>query len=109
MGSKKITSGWRGLSIAKQVDINTPATVDTAFNFEGDPIDIEVNEAQDNGDEVTSLNEPDREGTHQTHSESPSYRIEVHDQKNPIETHRDRHDGGCFGCNGWRLSETDEQ
>ena len=59
MTTKRITSGWRGLSTAKQADINTSATVDTAFNFEGDPTDIEVNERRDNADEITGLNEPD--------------------------------------------------
>ncbi len=59
MTTKRITSGWRGLSIAKEAAIGTPATVDTAFNFEGPPTDVEINEAQDNSDEVTGLNEPD--------------------------------------------------
>jgi len=59
MTTKRITSGWRGLSTAKEAAYGTAATVDTAFNFEGDPTDIEVNNRQDNADEITGLNEPD--------------------------------------------------
>ena len=58
MTTLRITTGWRGVSTAKQADINTAATVDTAFNFEGAPTDIEVNNRQDDGDEITGLNEP---------------------------------------------------
>lgn len=58
MTTKRITTGWRGLSIAKETAIGTPATVDTAFNFEGPPVDIEINEAQTDENEITGLNEP---------------------------------------------------
>jgi len=59
MTTKRITTGWRGLSLARETAIGVPATVDTAFNFEGPPMDIEINEAQTNENEVTGLNEPD--------------------------------------------------
>jgi len=59
MVTKRITGGFRGLSTAKEAAYGTPATVDTAFNFEGEPTDIEINNAQENGDEITGLNEPD--------------------------------------------------
>jgi hypothetical protein len=62
MTTKRITTGWRGLSIAKETTTGTPATVDTAFHFEGPPVDIEINEAQTDENEITGLNEP---GTHE--------------------------------------------
>jgi len=62
MTTKRITTGWRGLSIAKETSFGTPATVDTAFNFEGPPVDIEINEAQSDENEITGLNEP---GSHE--------------------------------------------
>lgn len=58
MTTKRITSGWRGLSIAKEAAYATPAAVDTAFNFEGPPTDVKENEVQTNEAEVTGLNEP---------------------------------------------------
>lgn len=58
MTTKRITTGWRGLSIARETAIGTPANVDTAFNFEGPPVDIEINEAQTDENEVTGFNEP---------------------------------------------------
>jgi hypothetical protein len=58
MTTQRITTGWRGLSIAKETSFGTPATVDTAFNFEGPPMDIEINEAQTDENEITGLNEP---------------------------------------------------
>ena len=57
MTTKRITSGWRGLSIAKETAYGTAATVDTAFNFEGAPTDVELNEAQTDLEEVTGSNE----------------------------------------------------
>ena len=60
MTTKRITTGWRGFSIAKEVAIGSPATIDTAFNFEGPPVDIEINEVQTDENEVTGLNEPGR-------------------------------------------------
>lgn len=73
MATKRITGGFRGFSTAKEVTFGVPAVVDTAFNFEGDPTDIEINESQDDGEEVTGLNEPSAfdilnyklEGSHQ--------------------------------------------
>ncbi len=57
MTTKRITSGWRGLSIAKESAYGSAATVDTAFNFEGAPTDVELNEAQTDLEEVTGSNE----------------------------------------------------
>lgn len=73
MTTKRITGGFRGFSTAKESAYGAAATVDTAFNFEGDPVDIEINNDQDNGEEITGLNEPDAheilnyklDGTHQ--------------------------------------------
>ncbi len=72
MTSKRITTGWRGFSTAKETAYGTAATVDTALNFEGSPTDIAINEAKTNEEEITGLNEPDQheilnwklEGTH---------------------------------------------
>jgi tail tube protein len=58
MTTKRITTGWRGLSIARETALGSPATVDTAFNFEGPPVDIEINEAHTDENEVTGYNEP---------------------------------------------------
>ena len=58
MTTQRITTGWRGFSIAKETSFGTPATVETAFNFEGPPVDIEINEAQTDENEITGLNEP---------------------------------------------------
>lgn len=60
MTTKRITTGWRGLSIARETTIGAPAAVDAAFNFEGPPVDIEINEARTDEDEITGLNEPGR-------------------------------------------------
>lgn len=60
MASKRITTGWRGFSLARETSYGNAATVDTAFNFEGSPTDIEINDFQTNEDEITGLNEPDR-------------------------------------------------
>lgn len=57
MTTKRITTGWRGFSIAKEVSFGAPATVDTAFNFEGPPVDIEINRAETDENEITGLNE----------------------------------------------------
>ena len=62
MTTKRITTGWRGFSIAKEASFGSPATVDTAFNFEGPPVDIEINRAQTDENEITGLNEP---GSHE--------------------------------------------
>jgi tail tube protein len=58
MTTKRITTGWRGLSLARETAIGVSATVDTAFNFEGPPVDIVINEAQTDENEITGLNEP---------------------------------------------------
>ena len=60
MTTKRITTGWRGFSLAKETAFGTPAAVDTAFNFEGAPTDIEINEAETNEKEITGFNEPSR-------------------------------------------------
>lgn len=62
MTTKRITTGWRGFSIAKESSFGLPATVDTAFNFEGPPVDIEINRSQTDENEITGLNEP---GSHE--------------------------------------------
>jgi hypothetical protein len=58
MTTKRITSGWRGLSTAKEAAYGTPAAIATAFNFEGAPTDVEVNESQTDEQEITGSNEP---------------------------------------------------
>jgi Phage tail tube protein len=58
MTTKRITSGWRGFSLARESSFGSPAPVDTAFNFEGPPTDIEINQALTDENEVTGLNEP---------------------------------------------------
>lgn len=62
MTTKRIATGWRGFSIAKEASFGAPATADTAFNFEGPPVDIEINRAQTDENEITGLNEP---GSHE--------------------------------------------
>lgn len=58
MTTKRITSGWRGFSVAKETAYGTPAAVSTAFNFEGSPTDVQPKEVITNEAEVTGLNEP---------------------------------------------------
>ncbi len=58
MTTKRITTGWRGFSLAKETSYGSPATVDTAFNFEGPPTDIEINLAETDENEITGLHEP---------------------------------------------------
>lgn len=62
MSTKRISTGWRGFSIAKEASFGSPTPVDTAFNFEGPPTDIEINRSETDQDEITGLNEP---GTHE--------------------------------------------
>lgn len=62
MTTKRITTGWRGFSLSRESSFGSPATVDTAFNFEGPPTDIEINSAQTDQNEITGLNEP---GSHE--------------------------------------------
>jgi hypothetical protein len=57
MATKRVTTGWRGFSKAKESAYGTPATVNTAFNFEGAVTDIEPDEVQTDENEVTGLNE----------------------------------------------------
>ena len=73
MTTKRISTGWRGFSMAKEVSYGTPAGISTAFNFEGPITDVQPNEVQTNENEVTGLNEPSiqeilnwkLDGTHQ--------------------------------------------
>ena len=62
MTTKRITTGWRGFSLSRESVFGSPATVDTAFNFEGPPTDIKINSAEIDENEITGLNEP---GSHQ--------------------------------------------
>jgi len=57
MTTKRITTGWRAFSAAKESAYGTPQTVDTSFNFEGPPSDIEPNEAQTDANEITGYHE----------------------------------------------------
>ena len=58
MATKRITTGWRGFSTATESDYGTPATLATAFNFEGPITDVQPNEVQTDDNEITGLNEP---------------------------------------------------
>ncbi len=58
MTSKRISTGWRGFSIAKESSYGTPAGLSTAFNFEGPITDVQPNEVQTDENETTGLNEP---------------------------------------------------
>ncbi len=57
MTTKRISTGWRGFSIAKETSYGSPAGISTAFNFEGPITDVQPNEVQTNENEVTGLNE----------------------------------------------------
>ncbi len=73
MTTKRITTGWRGFSTAKEASYGTPAGISTAFNFEGPITDVQPNEVQTDENETTGLNEPSiqeilnwkLDGTHQ--------------------------------------------
>ncbi len=73
MTTKRITTGWRGFSTAKEVSYGTPTGISTAFNFEGPITDVQPNEVQTDENETTGLNEPSiqevlnwkLDGTHQ--------------------------------------------
>lgn len=58
MATKRITTGWRGFSTVKESSYGTPASLATAFNFEGPITDVEPNAIQTDENEVTGLNEP---------------------------------------------------
>ncbi len=58
MTTKRISTGWRGFSIAKEASYGIPAGISTAFNFEGPITDVQPNEVQTNENETTGLNEP---------------------------------------------------
>jgi len=60
MTTKRITTGWRGFSIARESAYGVPAAVDTTFNFEGAPTDIAVQTALSDENEVTGFNEATR-------------------------------------------------
>jgi len=57
MTTKRITTGWRGFSTARETAYGVPAPVDTAFNFEGSPTDIAVETALTDEKEITGFNE----------------------------------------------------
>ncbi len=73
MTTKRISTGWRGFSIAREASYGTPAGISTAFNFEGPVTDVQPNEVQTNENETNGLNEPSiqeilnwkLDGTHQ--------------------------------------------
>ena len=73
MTTKRISTGWRGFSIAREPSYGTPAGVSTAFNFEGPITDVQPNELHNDENEVTGFNEPSiqeilnwkLDGTHQ--------------------------------------------
>ncbi|MBC8287651.1 MAG: hypothetical protein H8E42_09300 [Nitrospinae bacterium] len=58
MTTKRINTGWRGFSIAKETSYGTAAGLSTAFNFEGPITDVQPNEVQTNENETTGFNEP---------------------------------------------------
>jgi hypothetical protein len=62
MTTNRITTGWRGFSLARESSFGLPATADTVFNFEGPPTDIEINRAETDQNEITGRNEP---GSHE--------------------------------------------
>lgn len=57
MTTKRISTGWRGFSIAKETSYGTPAAISSAFNFEGPITDVSPNEVQTDENETTGLNE----------------------------------------------------
>jgi hypothetical protein len=50
---KSIIGAWRGFSLAKQADIQTPAAVDTLLYFEGEPMEPEIDTFYVNDSEIT--------------------------------------------------------
>lgn len=44
MATKRITTGWRAFSTTLESAYGTAETLNTSFNFEGEPSDIEPNE-----------------------------------------------------------------
>ena len=58
MTTKRISTGWRGFSLAKESPYGTAAGLSTAFNFEGPITDVQPNEVQTDENETTGLNEP---------------------------------------------------
>ena len=58
MTTKRISTGWRGFSIAKETSYGTPAVIASSFNFEGPITDVQPNEVQTDENETTGLNEP---------------------------------------------------
>lgn len=50
---KSNIGAWRGFSLAKQADIQTPATVDTLLYFEGEPMEPEIDTFYVNDSEIT--------------------------------------------------------
>ncbi len=63
MSTKRISTGWRAFSTAKESVYGSPATVTTALNFEGSPTDIEANETQNDEKEVTGFVEATEHAT----------------------------------------------
>ena len=57
MTTKRISTGWRGFSLAKESPYGTAAGLSTAFNFEGPITDVQPNEVQTDENETTGLNE----------------------------------------------------
>lgn len=57
MTTYRKTTGYRNFSTAKETTYNGGATEDTAFNFEGELTDVEINNRLDDSNETTTLNE----------------------------------------------------
>jgi hypothetical protein len=58
MTTQRISTGWRGFSIAKETAYGTAAELSTAFNFEGPITDVQPKEIITDENETTGLNEP---------------------------------------------------
>lgn len=58
MTTRRVSTGWRGFSIAKETSFGIPVGISTAFNFEGPITDVQPNDVLTNENETTEHNEP---------------------------------------------------
>lgn len=61
MATNRISTGWRAFSLSKETAYRTPATLNTTFNYEGGPSDIEPGFVKTDEQEVTGYTEPTRQ------------------------------------------------
>lgn len=61
MTTKRISSGWRAFSSARETSYRTAATLDTSFNYEGGPSDIAPNTVKTDDAEISGFTEPTRQ------------------------------------------------